>query len=275
MEILQNPFGTKGLFLKLFFIFEVIYSIPTVSFGQHKNNDFFDVWSVGVKFGSNHFSGDLSSNYLFFPSINADGRNGTTMSGFVRKRINKTFTASLDSEFSYLHDFGSKYYKEYFNSDIFQVNLTVDADLFYIFFDASSRFKILPYAGVGITFYHTSVFDRISNQLLRDTSYDSMKGMSSLSTQKSVAFNIPVGLKVTQKLGNTIEIGADFRVNNTFTDKLDATIGGDNSSIYTGGLSLDKIPDNSWYDAWGYLGLSLSYVIPPPHKNYIKSSRYL
>ena len=82
-------------------------------------------------------------------------------------------------------------------------------------------------------------------------------------------------MKVTQKLGNAIEVGADFRLNNTLTDKLDATVGGDNSSIYKGGLSLDDIPENSWYDAWGYIGLSISYKIPPRNKNTIKSSRYL
>lgn len=275
MKILQQIFRINGLFLKFFFLFEIIYSVPSVSFGQGKYYDLLDDWSVGLKFGSNHFSGDLSSNYLFFPSINIDGRNGTTMGVFASKRINSTFTATLDSDFSHLYDFGSNYYKEYFDSNIFQVNLTVDADLFYIFFNASSRIKILPYAGVGITFYHTSVFDRKSNQLMRDTSYDSTIGINSLNTQKNVALNLPVGLKVTQKLGNDIEVGADFRINNTLTDKLDATVGGDNSSIYKGGLSLDMIPKNSWYDAWGYVGLSLSYKIPPRNKNYIKSSRYL
>ena len=97
-----------------------------------------------------------------------------------------------------------------------------------------------------------------------------MIGISSLNTQKIAAFNILFGLKVTQKLGNAIEVGADFRINNTLTDKLDATIGDDDSSIYKGGLSLDLIPNKSWYDAWCYLGLSLAYKIPSRNKNSIK-----
>jgi outer membrane protein W len=271
MKILQKLIEVNRSIL----LFGIILFISQNSNGQNKYYDLLDNWSVGLKFGSNHFSGDLSSNYLFFPSVNIDCRNGNTIGGFISKRINSTFTAKLDGDFTKLYDFGSTYYKEYFNSNIFQANLTVDADLFYIFFDASSRIKILPYAGVGLTFYHTSVFNRASNQLMRDTSYDSVVGMSSLNSKKDFALNLPIGLKVTQRLGNVIEVGADFRINNTLTDKIDGTVGGDNSDIYKGGLSLNKIPQNSWYDAWGYLGLTLSYKIPPRNRNYIKSSRYL
>lgn len=109
---------------------------------------------------------------------------------------------------------------------------------------------------------------------MRDTSYDSSVGMSSLNDQKNMAINIPVGLKVTQKIGRYLEIGVDFRVNNTMTDKIDATIGGDNSSIYHDGLSLNDLPKNSWYDAWGYLGVSSSYKIPTLKKVYIRNARY-
>ena len=129
---------------------------------------------------------------LIIPSINVDCRNGITVGGFVSKRINETFTATLDSDFSNLCDYGSNYYTEYFNSNIFQVNLSIDTDLFYIFFSASSRIKILPYAGFGITFYHTSVFDGKSNQLLRDTRYDSVIGISSLNTKKIQPSTFPL-----------------------------------------------------------------------------------
>lgn len=273
--MLEKFIQPHRLFLKIFLLFGIIYSVPTNSFSQNKSNDLIDDWSIGIKVGSNHFSGDLSSDYHFFPDINANFKKGVTMGGFVSKRINNTFTATLDGDFTKLHDTGSNYYKEYFNADIAQINFSVDADLFYVFFNASSRIKILPYIGVGLTFYHSSVFDKTTNLLVRDTSYDSVVGLSSLNTHKDMAFNIPIGLKLTQRFGSTLEIGADFRINNTLTDKLDATVGGDNSSIYKGGLSLDIIPNNSWYDAWGYLGLTVSYKIQPTQKNYIKSSRYL
>ncbi len=276
MNLLQNFIESNRLILKNLLLFGIINLTTFSVFSQKKYNYLVDDWSIGLKIGSNHFSGDLSSNYLFFPSVNADFRNGITIGGFVSKRISNSFTAIVDSDFTELHDTGSNYYKQYFNSEIAQINLTIDADLFYLFFNASSRIKIKPYIGFGSTFYHSSVYERNTHQLIRDTSYDSAIGQSSLNNnKKDMAFNIPLGLKVTQSLTNAIEIGIDFRVNNTLTDKLDGTVGGDNSSIHQGGLSLDMIPESSWYDGWGYLGFSLSYKIPPAHKNYIKSSRYL
>jgi OOP family OmpA-OmpF porin len=273
--MLQKFIQPRRLFLKLFLLFEIIFSVPTNSFSQNNSKVLIDDWSIGIKVGSNYFLGDLSSHYRFFSFFNPNFKNGVTMGGFVSKRINNTFTATLDGDFTKLHDTGSSYYHEYFKADIAQINFSVDADLFYGFFNVSSRFKILPYLGVGLTFYHSSVYDLTTNLLVRDTSYDSVVGLSSLNTHKDMAFNIPFGLKLTQRFGNTLEIGADFRINNTLTDKLDATVGGDNSSIYKGGLKLDMIPDNTWYDAWGYLGLTVSYKIQPTQKNYIKSSRYL
>ncbi len=272
MKVLQKKYSLKRV---VFAIFLLIPICSTSKILAQSNYSVLDNWSIGVKFGSNHYSGDLSSNYLFFPSVNVDGRNGTVFGGFITKRVNKTFCATLDADFVKLHDTGNTYYKDYFNSSVFQINLIADADLFYVFFDASSRIKILPYMGMGLTSYHTSVYSRTSDQLMRDTSYDSSIGMSSINNRKNIAISIPIGLKVTQRLFENFEIGADFRVNNSLTDKLDGTVGGDNSNIYKGGLSLDKIPQNSWYDAWGYLGVSASYKIPPVRKGYIKNSRYL
>lgn len=272
MKSTQKNYAFKRLQLVLLLMLSGCFTLK--SFAQ-SSYSLLDDWSVGIKLGSNYYSGDLSSNYLFFPSVNIDGRNGTAIGGFVTKRLNKTFCANIDADFIKLHDSGNAYYKSYFKSSIFQANLSVDLDLFNVFFDASSRVKILPYVGIGLTFYHTSVYSRSSDQLVRDTSFDSSIGVSSLDKNKNMAINIPVGLKVTQRLFDNFEIGADFRVNNTLTDKLDATVGGDNSNIFDGGSSLDKISQNSWYDAWGYLGLSLSFKIPPVRKNYIKNSRYL
>lgn len=104
---------------------------------QAQNNQHYDVlddWSVGIKVGSNHYSGDLSNNYLFFPSVNADARNGKTIGAFISKRINKTFTTTLDAERIQLHDIGNAHYKGKFKANIIQFNATVDADLFYIYF---------------------------------------------------------------------------------------------------------------------------------------------
>lgn len=251
------------------------FSTPFEIYAQH--NQYYDVmddWSVGLKMGSNHYSGDLSSNYLSFPSVNVDARDGTTIGVFISKRINNAFSAIVDGEIANLHDIGNIYYNDKFNAKIIQFNLTIDADLFYVFFSASSRIKILPYMGAGITFYHASAYNRLNNKLVRDTSYNPSIGISSLNDHKKIAFNIPMGLKITQKIGHYLEVGVDFRINNTMTDEIDATVGGDNSSIYNNILPLNNLPQNSWYDAWGYLGVSSSYKIPTSTKSYIKNARY-
>jgi hypothetical protein len=251
-----------------------------ISFSFHgfaQRNKYFqtlDDWSVGLKFGSNHYSGDLSRDYLFFPSVNMDGRNGTTVGAYVSKRINNTYTLRLDGEVTQLHDAGNNYYREYFNSTIFQANVTLDVDLFYVFFKAVSRFKILPYAGAGLTFYNASVYDRLDNRLMRDTNFDPLVGMNGLSQDKKVAFNIPVGLKISQRIGQYLEVGADFRINNTMTDKLDATVGGQDYAIYQTALGLDSNPHDSWYDAWGYLGLSVAFKIPPSNPTHVRNARF-
>ena len=58
-----------------------------------------------------------------------------------------------------------------------------------------------------------------------------------------MSINIPNGLKVAQRIFKYFEIDVDFRVNNTLTDRIDGTIDGDNSNIYKGVLSFDKIPE--------------------------------
>lgn len=229
---------------------------PKASYdGPYKLN----TWAVSAHIGPSQFYGDLRE-YDFWPvtlqNFDSQSEAGTLNFGVtVHKQLSHLFGARLDFNTGNLRGMKRRIYFSYFRGNYSQLDLsgTVNLKSLLLGPNKMKRWKADVSVGVGQMFYSAKAYELGTGRLQRSVS----------STNDWV---IPIGFEVSYELNKNIDLGLEFRANHVNTEKLDATIGGDASSIYNGGGNLigngGSVPrGTSSLDMWGYGGIVLTYKL--------------
>jgi OOP family OmpA-OmpF porin len=237
-----------------------------------------NTWSLTVRGGSPQFFGDLRE-YDFWPAPHpkeyspASERGAFGFGVDLNKQLSHLFGLSLKGDFGNLRGAKSRIYNSYFRADYYQGALVGSTNLKSLLFGPRklNRWKIDLHAGIGVMWFKSTAYEigtgrvqRMSNPTLTviesDPAYTGIKA-STKSMTREVVF--PVGLAVSYELSPRFDLGLDIVLNNVNTEKLDATVGGDNTSMYDktgnrGDISTFK-KGNSDLDKYATPYLSLTY----------------
>lgn len=228
---------------------------PKASYdGPYKLN----TWSISGHFGPSLFYGDLRE-YDFFPVTgnNNDTHSewGTVQGGLsINKQLSYLFGLRLDGSIGTLTGMKRRNYFRYFKTNYADVSLSGTVNLKGLLLGPTKmkHWKIDAYTGFGMMFYDANSFDLTGGVPIR-------------STGKTNDWIIPVGLTVNYELTKRLDLGLDFRINNTNSDFVDATYGGDYSRTPTDGFKVDQLPTarkgNSALDKYGYTAIMLTYKL--------------
>lgn len=219
-----------------------------------------NTWSISVHGGPTQFYGDLRV-YDFYPvgtnNFNSVSERGTYFGGLtVNKQLSHLFGLQLGGSIGNLRGMKRRTYASYFRTNYTQADLTASVNLKSLLFGVNKmkRWKIDGYTGAGIIWYDAQAFELGTGRLRREA-------------QNQSDLVIPIGLAIHYELSPRFDIGLDFRANHVNTERLDATIGGFNSSIFDlagdrGNLS-DAIvrQGESAKDKYGYGAVMLTYKL--------------
>lgn len=238
-----------------------------------------NTWSITVSGGSPQFFGDLRT-YDFWPTPANSDRSVSERGAFglgvaVNKQLSHLFGVSLQGDFGSLK--GTKYrlYNSYFKADYRQVALVGSTNIKSLLFGPRklNRWKLDLYAGIGNIWFQSEAYEIGTGRLKRFTNGDGSARFYGIETDRNWTSElvIPVGLTLNYELTPRFDIGLDVGLNNVNTEKLDATVGGDYTSVYEGGGNIfDYRKGLSDLDKWGKLYLAVTYKFG---KNAIKVGR--
>ena len=245
--------------------------------GPYKLN----TWSVSVYTGPSQFYGDIRE-YDFWPvggpaNFNTRSERGTAHLGVsVGKQLTYLFGARLDFGGGNLKGMKRRIYNSYFNANYFQADVAGTVNLKGLLFGGNKlkRWKMDAYAGFGQIWFRSTAYELGTGRIQRRsddsptlrTNTAELNKKASAYTQEWV---IPVGFNTSYELTKNIDLGIDFRFNNVNTEKLDATVGGDNSAIYfgqgggslTGGDNGATPKGASALDKYGFMAVTATYKL--------------
>ncbi|MCU0341640.1 MAG: OmpA family protein [Spirosomaceae bacterium] len=254
---------------------------PKASYeGPYKMN----TWSVSAYLGPSQFYGDLRE-YDFWPvgTNNFDSRSerGTWHFGVsLGKQLTYLFGARLDVGGGNLKGMKRRIYFSYFDANYLQADVAATVNLKGLLFGPTKmkRWKMDVYGGVGQVWFKSTAYQLGSGRLQRrsDDSPTLRNNTAELNKEASAytqEWSLPVGFNVSYELTPNLDLGLDWRLNNVNTEKLDATVGGDPSSIYDGPSGgrlfqggdaanlLGTPKGNSSLDKYGYMAVTLTYKL--------------
>lgn len=231
-----------------------------------------NTWSVSFQAGGQQFFGDLRE-YDFYPvglnNQNTASERGTFMVGAaVGKQLSHLFGVQFDVQAGTLRGMKRRIYQSYFRGTTVQPTLTGSVNLksLLIGVNKMKRWKIDAYTGIGVTFFKSTAYELGTGRVRRYTKDNPGDG-SVRAARFEKDWAIPLGLAIHYEVTPRFDLGLDFRVNHVNTDRLDATIGGDASSVFDNGGtrgSFDNTPVKrglSALDKYGYGAVMLTYKL--------------
>jgi len=231
-----------------------------------------NTWSVSIHGGPTQFFGDLRE-YDFYPvgKTNLDSyneRRSAFLGLAVGKQLSHLFGLQLGGSFGNLVGMKRRIYYSYFRSNFIQGDLTASVNLKSLLFGINKmkRWKMDAYGGLGIMAFKSTAFELGTGRVRRYTGGNLGDGVVREAEYES-NWSIPIGFAVHYELSPRFDLGLDFRINHVNTEHLDATIGGDNSSVFNLDGARGAFNNvlarrgNSALDKYGYGAFMLTYKL--------------
>jgi len=233
--------------IKLILIISILFSLfPLWSFSQSVNPGDYNSWSAGLKFGMLPFYGDVRQSKSNTDNKNQTINGGVSFEGI--KNFNEKFGARADVLFGSLSG-SSPDLNLYFHSNIKEytvsgiVNL---GDLFTLYTKREKRLNVYIYAGFGLLNFRSKLNTYSDNSYVNAIGWDSL-GLT--KTRSRTEFVFPLGMGMKFKVNPKIDLGLEYTIHLTNTDKLDANMSG---------LFMDR---------FGYAAISFTYKIGNKKEN--------
>ncbi len=276
---------TFALCSALLFAQQAQYNSKAAYEGPYKLN----TWSVSAYVGPSQFYGDLRT-YDFWPvtkqSFDSQSEAGTYHFGAsLGKQLTYLFGARLDLGVGTLAGMKRKTYFSYFRGNYFQADVTGTVNIKGLLFGPSKmkHWKADVYAGVGQMYYKSTAYELGTGRVRRrsddsPTLRNDVANLNKAASSYSHDWVIPVGFNLSYEINKNFDLGLDFRLNHVNTEKLDATVGGDPTSMYDCSLcgrlweqatgdpfsagNVSGAPrGNSALDKYGFAAVSLTYKL--------------
>ncbi|GAA4458949.1 hypothetical protein GCM10023189_31980 [Nibrella saemangeumensis] len=230
-----------------------------------------NTWSLSIHGGPTQFFGDLRE-YDYYPvglnNFDSASERGTYFGGLtVGKQLSHLFGLQLGGSYGTLRGMKRRQYFSYFRSEYLQGDLTGSVNLKSLLFGVNKmkHWKVDVYTGVGLMSFKSTAYELGTGRVRRYTGNTGDGVVRNASNRNTLV--IPVGLGVHYELSPRFDLGLDIRYNRTNTEQLDATIGGDASSVFDpvgprGSLTATEMKrGNSNVDGYGYGAVMLTYKL--------------
>lgn len=182
--------------------------------------------------------------------------------------VSKIITAELPVDYGTLQAQQKDFYNSNATTRMLQVALAGSVDILKVFGRELRLAEIRPYAGLGMLFFNAEARDLTTGQLQRVTnnaqshrSRDGMHAHGRGGIKRTHELAIPLGLRGATALSRQVSIFGDVRLNLIRTDKLDATLDGNNGTMAVGTSAFTEgnhYGKNS-HDRWAYVSVGLCF----------------
>lgn len=232
----------------------------TFSQRKFKQENQVDGISITPSIGTASVVGELGNIFAFKPVYRIS----------IDKGISEKVNMGIDVVGGNLCGTENEPYFSKFNSDYFQIQTvgTLNISRYFITTYNKNVFELKFYAGVGMVWFHTKVYDLKTGNLLRATSESDSKhttlfqstgsGIGEPGIYYTRELVISFGFKVDYKINNSISLNFDLGYNWVNNDKLDGTTPYNllNPNIIAGVNSYS----NTMNDAWINLSIGIKYT---------------
>ncbi|MCD4745129.1 MAG: hypothetical protein K8R58_02395 [Bacteroidales bacterium] len=215
-------------FIKLIVLFTIFF--PNYLCCQHLSK--FDYlfrydWSVNINWGVTNFFGDLDNNWntgFFNKNKTAYGIIISKSFGSVISFGGQFLTGRLTG--AKITDKNNNPVNLYFETIFIEYNMNTSLNLNNLFYPDKNQNKVNIYAILGLGFidFRSKLYDIPTDAEIRNFGYDGKK-----ATTESI---VPFGIRLTYLLDDKFNICIETTSRRVNTDKLDVTIGNDNSDYY-------------------------------------------
>lgn len=244
------------------FLFSIYAFATSSAYSQRKYNQENQVDGISVtsSIGIASVVGELGDVFSFKPvySINID------------KGISEKVNIGIGIVGGNLYGTENEPYFSEFKSDYFQVQTLGILNISRYFISSYNKnvFELKFYSGVGMIWFHTSVYDSKSEKKLRVTSEKDSKhttlfqstgsGIGESGIYYTRELVIPFGLRVNYKINDSIALKFDLGYNWVNNDKLDGTTPYNliNPNIIAGTNSYSSTMNDGWIN----LSMGLKYT---------------
>ncbi|MBO0948199.1 hypothetical protein [Fibrella forsythiae] len=136
---------------------------------------------------------------------------------------------------------------------------------------SSAQNSLSVYLAAGLISFNATAYSLTTDQVQRYTNgagshrtkSDNITAVGSAGVTTTHEIVIPIGLRYNRQLSKAVTLYGDLRYNFFSTDKLDATVDNDNTTLSTpnGGYIYGKLNDNNSRDSWASLSVGLAYQV--------------
>lgn len=239
---------------------------------SYEGSNRLNTWSISLQGGTTQFFGDLRE-YDFYPvgitNHDSYSERNTWFGGLtINKQLSHLFGLQLGGSYGTLAGMKRRIYSSYFKADYANVDLTGSVNLKSLLLGPNKmkHWKIDGYSGIGVTFFRSTAYELGTGRVRRYTKDNPGDGRVRPARFER-DWSIPMGVAVHYELSPRMDVGLDFRINHVNTERLDATLGGVNSSVFDAAGSrgsfdgTDVKLGQSAKDKYGYGALVLTFKL--------------
>lgn len=247
--------------MKLHLLIILLFVNISFTFSQRKFKRFnyVDGLSITPNVGIGSIAGELGD-ILHFNTV-----YGINLEKGLSEKVNVNF----DLVGGVFNGSENKIYNSNFKNEFFQIQFYPTVNLSRLYSDKVQRTEFNTYAGIGLVWFHTNVFDYKSGAFLRTTS-DGTTKHTALFQQAGVGVGekgiyytreliVPIGFIVKHELSNKFALIANLGYNFVYNDKFDGTTPYNlaNPNI-VGGVNSYSDTAN---DGWLKFSIGIKYII--------------
>lgn len=182
--------------------------------------------------------------------------------------ITNTVAVEVPVDYGTLKAQQNDFYHSASTARFIQAVLTASVDVLQVVRKEPRLVEVRPYAGAGLVFFRAEAHDlttgalqRLTNNQNSHRSRDGVEPRGKAGIRNTHEFVWLTGIRVATALSRQVSVFGDIRFNFVRTDKLDATLDGNNQVMMPGSLAYTEgnhYGKNS-ADKWGYAAVGLTF----------------
>ncbi|WP_234734069.1 hypothetical protein [Tellurirhabdus bombi] len=181
--------------------------------------------------------------------------------------FSKVVSADLAFDIGKLKAQQMDFYNSYSQGSFFQTSVLGNVNLLRLFGKGQGLSALNLYAGGGLIYFNASAFDLTTHELQRVTndhrshrSRDGIEARGKSGIKNTHEFVFPMGLRISSPMSKQVHVIGDIRYNIVRSDKLDATLDGNNKTMDNGPAQTEgnHYGKNS-HDKWLGITVGLMY----------------
>ena len=182
--------------------------------------------------------------------------------------ITSTVAVEVPVDYGTLKSQQDEFYHSASSARFIQAALATSVDVLQLFRQEQRLVEVRPYVGTGLLFFRAETHDlttgalqRLTNNQNSHRSRDGIEPRGKAGIKNTHELVWLTGIRVATALSRQMSVFGDIRFNFVRTDKLDATLDGNNQTMSPGSLAFTEGNHygKNTYDKWGYAAVGFNF----------------